>query len=1179
MQIKRLEIVGFKSFVDRVILDFSEGISAVVGPNGCGKSNIVDAIRWAMGEQNAKKLRGLAMEDIIFNGSENRKPLGMAEVSMVFSNDRALGPPTVRDYPEIMVTRRLYRNGESEYLLNKTPCRLLDITELFLDTGIGARAYSIIEQGKIGTILNAKPEERRFLIEEAAGISKFKARKKAALRKIEATQQNLVRLRDIIAEVRRQLSGLNRQARKAERYRECREELKEIEVRFAWGRFQELQRDGAGEEEAVAAENRQRQALEGQVRQQELHLEECRLLQVAAEKDLQQVQEQVLHLTGELQKVETRIEFDEKEQAGLERQKEHLTAETEELGQRLEETAREEQELRARETSLEADLEREGRCLFEGETVLGQLAAEEQGVFSRLDKARKDLFALAGELSRLDNRREEVERRSRALEEKSGRNRQEAVQVRERQQEFRALLDNQQAALHDCRQRHEDLLREIETTQERIRLLRQQLENNEAELLARQEELSRCSSRLDSLRTLERNLEGYGGGVRALLAEPGWRERSGGMVADLLEVPACHELAVEMVLGDRLQALLVEGPDDAWEALDLLRRKGGRSAFLLPLPAGQAPPVIDGARPLVDLVTPRPGSEALVEALLHGTFLAPDLKPFVGREIPVGVTLVTPEGESFCHRGLLQGGAAHAAGDGLLQKRREMKELAGQVTRLEEATSELRRQRQRLKEESGETEESLRSAGAALHAEELRMADGEKDLARLNEEAARLQERDELLSFEEDQLHEEQQTLQREAEEAARSRSEKALLLQEQEAAVAHLQDALQGLRQATEEARERVTVIRVALAGLKEREEGSRRNLQRLLEFQQESRERLQRLEKRRQEAGQKQQLLRADGERSRAELEVLFRRREEEKGRLDGLKERFDEEFRQMESREERLKLLRRELATAQEAAASRQIRLRELQMESEHLRQSVLDRFRIDLVDVERSDRPFDAALAEQRLEELRARIDAMGEVNLTAIEEYREQEERWQFLAGQEQDLQLSLDGLQAAIGKINRTTRKRFRETFDEVNRRFQEVFPRLFQGGRAELKMTDEHDLLETGIEIVVQPPGKKLQNVGLLSGGEKALTAVALIFAIFMIKPSPFCLLDEVDAPLDDANINRFNEMVREMAARSQFIIVTHNKRTMSIADTLYGVTMEEPGVSKLVSVRMSEFQEISHT
>ena len=332
MQIKRLEIVGFKSFVDRVTLDFSEGIAAVVGPNGCGKSNLLDAIRWVMGEQSAKNLRGRSMEDVIFGGSETRKPVGMAEVSMIFSNERGLGPPAIRDYPEIMVTRRLYRNGDSEYRLNKTPCRLLDITELFMDTGVGARAYSIIEQGKIGMILNAKPQDRRFLIEEAAGISKFKARKLAALRKIEATRQNLLRLRDIISEVRRQLNALKRQSRKAEQYRDYREEFKSIEVGLAAERYRELGAQQVVEDAALNERSRRRDTLDMRLQKEELEFEKLRLLQAEAEKELAQKQEQFYHLMAAIQKVESRIDFDQKATASLQRQQDRLSSELESLG-------------------------------------------------------------------------------------------------------------------------------------------------------------------------------------------------------------------------------------------------------------------------------------------------------------------------------------------------------------------------------------------------------------------------------------------------------------------------------------------------------------------------------------------------------------------------------------------------------------------------------------------------------------------------------------------------------------------------------------------------------------------------------------------------------------------------------------------------------------------------------
>lgn len=1173
MQIKRIEIVGFKSFVDRVTLDLSEGISAVVGPNGCGKSNIVDAIRWVMGEQSAKNLRGTAMEDIIFGGSESRKPLGMAEVSMIFSNEKGLGPPGIRDYPEIMITRRLYRNGDSDYLLNKTPCRLLDITELFMDTGVGARAYSIIEQGKIGTILNAKPEERRFLIEEAAGISKFKSRKKAAMRKIEATQQNLLRIRDVVSEVRRQLNALNRQARKAERYREYREEYKGIEVRFAIQRLHELQSQIDSEANSSREQDRQREELEVHLAQQELQLEEGRLLQAADEKELQKGQERVFHLAGELQKVETRIEFSEKEQTGLERQKAQLAAEAEELGRRLTETAREEQDLLDAESALVCDREEASRKLAEDEMALEEMVDVEQSSLSLLEKSRQDLFAVAGAVSRMDSRGEEIQRRCADLEDRIRRNRQESIQAREKHAECQLQLAEQEDILAKSRTRHRTLSQDTEILQEEIRLLRRQLENNENLLLEQQETLSRRRSRLESLQALERNLEGYGGGVRMLLEETSWRECSLGMLADLLEVPACHELAVEMVLGDRLQTLLVNSSGDAWDGLDLLRSKGGRSAFLVPSANSETLPSIPGGQPLVDLVSFQPGSEAQVAAMLKGIFLVADLKPYVENGIPFGVTVVTPDGESFSHSGVLQGGDAELNGEGLLQKRREIKELSLETRELDEAVVEMRRQRQQLKQAFGEAEETLHSIKGSLHAEELRLADGEKDLTRIHENAHRLLDRVDILNFEEEQLQEEQGALHREADEVTRNRAGQAAILQEQEQVVARLQAEVEQQRKAMEEIREQVTVSKVALAGIKEREDGSRNNLQRLRRFQKESRERLLRLNERQEEFEEKKKQLEESIERGRTEMEILYHRREEEKTRFEGLKEQFDEKFRLIESMEEQLKILRRDLSVVREALSSRQVKLRELEMERDHLRQSLMERYRIDLLEVQADEEPFDAQAAERRLAELRDQLDAMGEVNLTAIEEYRQLDERWQFLTIQEKDLLVSLEGLQSAISKINRTTRKRFRETFEEVNARFQEVFPRLFLGGKAELALTDEQDLLETGIEIVVQPPGKKLQNVMLLSGGEKALTAVALIFAIFLIKPSPFCLLDEVDAPLDDANINRFNEMVREMSAKSQFIIVTHNKRTMGIADTLYGVTMEEPGVSKLVSVRIDEF------
>lgn len=1175
MKIKRIDILGFKSFVDKVSLDFQAGITAVLGPNGCGKSNIVDAIRWAMGEQNAKNLRGRSMEDVIFGGSESRRPLGMAEVSMTFANEDGVGPPAYRDYAEIMITRRLYRNGESEYLINKTPCRLLDIAELFMDTGIGARAYSIIEQGKIGMILNSKPEDRRYLIEEAAGVTKYKSRKKSALRKIDATRQNLLRLGDIVSEVKRQLGSLKRQAQKAERFRECREELRNLESRFARERYAELQAEilSLGRQEQNQTQLQEGAAAE--LAQAELQLEELRLRQAVAEREVASGQEKVFHLTAELQRVEGQIGFGAKEQESLQRQQQRMAEESADVARRLQEADHEEELLRQSGTSLGSDLEQEKGRLAADEGALAELAEAERETATQLEDSRRNLFALLTDLSRLGNQHEDARRRLLSLEERAGRNRKEAVSLREHQEQAQEMMGELELVLRGFRDRKNALVEEQTETQEQLRLLRRQIEENESTLLQRREEVGRHRSRLESLQELERNLEGYGGGVKNLLRATHLAEQFLGLAADLMEVPAQWEAAVEAVLGERLQALRVDSAEPARQGLELLRQQGGRGTFLLPLAAPVGTVDFADGIELIGQVKPKAGAETSVANLLAGAYLVDDLAPYFGSKLPAGLLLVNAAGETLSWRGELSGGRSEGGGSGLLHKKREIKELSGLVEIQTAEVEVLQQQRLQLREDLQRAEEALREIGAALHRKDLKLFDNEKDLSRLRQEAERLSERLEVLSMEEDLLHEERNELEGQLQESASGCSAKEQEKLALEQSVALLQEELQVRRRAQESVRDRVTTLKVRVASLREREEGSRRNLERLGRLRTELRGQTHLLTARNEEAVREQARLQSEAERLEVELGLLLRKRDEEQQRFQQLRERFDAGSEAVAAQEETLKVLRQRLQQSRESLAALQLKIRELELEAEHLRQAILDRYRLDLAEAAGEDEPpLDADLARRRMEELRDIIEGIGEVNLTAIEEYRELEERSLFLTTQQEDLRKSLEGLQTAITKINRTTRKRFRETFDLVNAKFQEVFPRLFRGGKAELQLTDSEDLLETGIEIVVQPPGKRLQSVNLLSGGEKALTAVALIFAIFLIKPSPFCMLDEVDAPLDDANIGRFSEMVREMSAISQFIIITHSKRTMEIADTLYGVTMEEPGVSKLVSVRMHDLQ-----
>lgn len=1175
MQIKRIEIVGFKSFVDRVTLDFGAGIAAVVGPNGCGKSNVVDAIRWAMGEQSPKNLRGRAMEDVIFGGSESRKPVGMAEVSLVFSNEKGQGPVAVRDYAEFMVTRRLYRNGDSEYLLNKTPCRLLDISELFMDTGIGARAYSIIEQGKVGQLLNAKPEDRRYLIEEAAGVSKFKARKKTALRKIEATRQNLVRLRDIIGEVRRQLGTLKRQARKAEQYRSYREEQKQIELGFARRRYAELveDRDQRGRDETQA--QLQVVALEGRFGQLELELAELRLVQVSSEKELGQCQEGFFNLSGELQRVEGSLEFSAQALQNIARQQQQYSEERQDLQRRLEEIRQEASALAAAGVSLADELQEQSAILERETTALEEQQAQERQCVTDLEDARRRLFERMTELSKSRNALEDARRRLQGIDDRSAQQRRETVQLQEKRISTESMVACGEQGLESFDVQRKELEQALEESREQSLVMRRQIEENERQLLDGQGRLGECRSRLQSLEQMERNLEGYGAGVKLLWQDTPLRNRMAGMVADLLEVPAVHELAVEAVLGDRLQALVTRQPQDALEALQILRDGGGRATLVLPS-ADAVPPVTFAAgQPLVELVSPRPDAAHQLMSLLQGVFLVEDLGPFLANPLPAGVTLVTSAGDCLTHRGTLCGGAREGLGHSFLSQKREVKELQARQKVLDADLSRLRQQRVDQKAALAAAEELQNTLREELHVLELKRTAAEKDLARARQELMRVDERLEVVAFENDQLEEESGALQRQQIEAETvcSRLENERL--EQEALVARGEEELRVRRRGQETLRDSVTSLKVTLAELRERQEGGRRQIRQLTSAAQDLERQLLQRKQSQQEAEAETTHLQGEQQRLRVEMEVLHGRREEQQVRLNRLKDVFEEQLQQIETREEAIRTVRGQLSQARELLSGLQIRVREIDMETEHLRHDVEFRYRVDLAQDNASERDeaFDPDAAEARLEELRRCIDTIGEVNLTAIDQYRELEQRWEFLCQQDQDLQTSLEGLQTAIAKINRTTRKRFRETFDQVNAMFKEIFPRLFLGGRAELTLTDEQDLLETGIEIVVQPPGKRLQNVGLLSGGEKALTAIALIFAIFLIKPSPFCVLDEVDAPLDEANIQRFNEMVREMSSKSQFIVITHSKRTMEMADILFGVTMEDPGISKLVSVQLNDY------
>ncbi|MBT1070785.1 chromosome segregation protein SMC [Pelotalea chapellei] len=1176
MKIKRLEISGFKSFADKVVLDFQQGVTGVVGPNGCGKSNIVDAIRWCMGEQSAKNLRGKAMEDVIFAGSETRKPLGMAEVSLIFSTEDGRAPAKYLDYAEIQLTRRLYRDGESDYLINRTPCRLLDITELFMDTGVGTRAYSIIEQGKIGQILHSRPEERRFLIEEAAGVTKFKSRKHLALKKIEGTRLNLARLGDVLGEIRRQLASLQRQARKAEKFREYRDELREIDLFFTTREYLETRKRRESAEQELASLNERFRETFAASSVGESRVEEARLALVEAEKVLAVTQEEIFKIRSESSAAESGLEFQRKELSSLTARLARLESESSELGGRLAECIEQRAQLELRRDSTgtgSVDLQTE---LLQAEEELVGFQQGEVEVSQNLEARRKELFAALSESAQFKSRYENARKRLATLSERLERHGREGIQLAERLELAQRRAATIDADYGGAIGEQESYRVELAGLRKREDELKSRLPEMEKKWQTARDDLSRSTSRLHSLRELEAQFAGYGQGVRNLMKASELRHRFSGVLADAVIAPPELEAALEAVLADRLQCVLCSNESDALESLEFLKKSnGGRVSLALSVEfEPQATSAVEGGQQLDSLVEVSGPFSGLMLRLLTGVILVDGLPEALSlARIHPGLTFVSRDGDVVSLGGVISGGSAEQVRTGIIHKKREIRDLEERVELLEQDVAGLGSERDQLRSQSQEVAEGLKSVGSLLHQAELRLAGLIKDRQQAADEIVRTEERLAVQSLEAETLREEHEALVGEETLSLEQMNTTAAASQGLEQEVNRFKEELDAGRSRLGLARERVTALRVRVATLKEQHEAHQRGLLDL-ERQVDDLQRRMTADREEMEKGalERNRLQTSIAEQSER-LEALVLRQVRAEQQLADARSGYEAAGAVLAETEATVKLSRENHDAVRQAQSDLKVLFSTLSMQAEHLERGVMEKSRITISEAMSSFESveFDEAERRGRQVELQRLLDELGEVNLMAIDECAGMEERFTFLAAQKEDLEESLRGLQQAIQRINRTTRQRFQETYALVNAKFQEVFPRLFCGGRAELRLTNEDDLLETGIDIIVQPPGKKLQNVTLLSGGEKALTAVALIFSIFLIKPTPFCLLDEVDAPLDDANIGRFNDMVREMSAISQFIIITHNKATMQVADSLYGITMESPGASRVVSVRLN--------
>ena len=1182
MRLKRLEIYGFKSFADRTVVVFDQGITGIVGPNGSGKSNLSDAVRWVLGEQSAKALRGGKMEDVIFNGTQRRKRLGYCEVSLVFDNEDHALPV---DFTEVMITRRVYRSGEGEYYINKAACRLRDIVELFRDTGVGKEGYSIIGQGRIDEILSQKSEDRRDIFEEAAGIVKYRARKEESEKGLANMRDNLSRVEDIIAELESQLEPLAKASETARRYLALRDELRTLDCSAFV-----LRHDRA--KERIADAQQLVDGLRDAIAEEERRTTELSALRDQANEEAQRMEaqvtkahESVLELTrekeareGELGVLRAEIARMEKDVLALSQDEDVKRARAEALTGEIEQNQRD---------TLDAQTEIVGlqRTLKAKEAELADLQDRAREAEERLEAHKSAIIEAVNRLSdmrtseaRLSTMRKELERRGEEAAAQREELTQTAEQLQEQLDEANEELRQAKAGEADCAKAQQAIEEESQEAARKIAAITNAL--NEAT-----GQKQSAASRLRILREMERDYAGYQQAVKQVLLHARGNAGVHGVVASLMRVPEKLERAVEAVLGGALQNVVTSDEYVARDMIAYLRQnKLGRATFLpMTTIAGRTlnaqerqlltmPGCVGLASELVGFDEPYRG---IVENLLGRTVVAENLDAGIeimrrGRH---AFRLVTLEGDVMHSGGSMTGGSSASRMTSLLSREREIKEHEAQLARLEAQIADYNARLQKgeavraaIKQRRAQAFEDLHQAqiDVSIASERVRTLTGQR------ENHAQQEQRCDTLRR---QIEENLRQIDSQLAGARSSQEGEEKSSDEMNRRTGELSDALYALRDELDEKREETQALRVRLAarerdvnalqqdGMRMRREQSDIGAQ--IGQAQESREQL---TLRHQQSTQQLAADSARQEACAARLDEAQKALLEQQAARNGTQETVRRLTQEVDA-------LRETLTQDADKCHKAELVLSRTQSELETMQQRIWDEYELTYAGAKAYlKEPFDLAASDRRTGEIRREIRAMGPVNVTAVEDYRACKERYDELSGQRDDLLHAQDDLLGIIESLQRQMERQFMESFTLMQQYFNETFKRLFGGGQAELRLMDESDVLGCGIEIVAQPPGKKLQLLSLLSGGERALTAIAILFAMLRLKPTPFCFLDEIEAALDDGNISTFADYLRDFSKDTQFVVVTHRKGTMERCDGLYGVAMEEKGVSKMLSVELKD-------
>lgn len=1181
MFLKRLELIGFKSFANRTELEFVPGITAVVGPNGSGKSNISDSIRWVLGEQSAKSLRGSKMEDIIFAGSDTRKPVNYCEVSLTLDNsDHTLKI----DYSEVTITRRVYRSGESEYSINKRSCRLRDIIELFMDTGVGKEAYSIIGQGRIEEILSTKSEDRRGIFEEAAGIVKYKARKKEAEKKLDETEANLVRITDIISEISDQIHPLKEQAERAQHFLDLKEELKKEEVGLyicqidhlnqAW---KEAKEHAASLKEEHAIQSSELSALDAQLSSWRWKMNE-------QDKELEESQLQLLHVSEEAEKAEGKREVLRERKKNAKENHQTTTDKIAQLEARMHELMNQKELEEKRKADLASEYETIQRELKQQESLL---AAVTKGLEADVEQLKADYIELLNQMAsakndlrHAENTAESISKKQFRLQEQKSELEQQAIQMEEKRRRLDQELKEASESIESCLQAFKESL----ALQKQKQAAREELA---ADLRKLEQKLESLSSRRDVLQEMQHAFTGFMQGVKEILKA---REKgfSGihGAIAELLSVPSQYETAVEVALGGALQHVVVENESAGRKAIQWLKEQRLGRATFLPLDvirsrriSSQDESQLRNLHGFVgvasDLVQCDGRYRSINENLLGSVIVTETLEQAnqAARKMGYRFRFVTLEGDVVNPGGSMTGGTVQQKSTNLLGRNRQLEEL-------EQEIGQVLSNKERMRDQLQHAEDELRSIVAEQ--EEIRQR-GEKNRLKeqevkgrcnqLKSENENIVDRIKLVNQELDANQEEQKANQQKLELLNKQLQEWTNEENELKLTITNAEVHRSQLQNSKDVHASNITELKVKAAELRKQQEAIESIVLRVEEEHTSLHDEWNTASAYLQSLVDMMEGNLGNEEQLEKRIQDLRQKKEEIGDKLLQLKQTRAETTKHIDQLESDVKLNRKQIKDVEDRLHKEEMKVNRYDVELDSYLHKLHEEYGLSYELAKESfPIPEDAKKAEEKVNELKKGIQALGVVNIGAIEEYERQSERMEFLSGQSKDLDEAKQTLYQVIKDIDDEMSRRFMETFEQIRSEFQQVFTHLFVGGRADLQLSDPAQVLTTGIDIVAQPPGKKLQNLALLSGGEKALTAIALLFAILRVKPVPFCVLDEVEAALDDANVYRFAEYLREFSGQTQFICVTHRKGTMEGADVLYGVTMQEFGVSNLVSVKLED-------